>query len=159
MAGSFLTCSMFCSFPGTKWILRLFGFFYYTEVYALRQCGSIWQKYCCKDIFWIVRACKTLVNNQFNLSHNCLLYRESNSWRKRKPSNCFLTERRKCRPQFWMFTKCLHATSDLLCASKHRRCDTTALYQESPETSLRDWDYLHSLTFDGLKRINTNLPY
>ena len=58
MVCSFLTCPISCSFLGTKWISRLFGFFYYTVVSALRQCNSTWQKYCCKDTFWILRAGK-----------------------------------------------------------------------------------------------------
>ena len=33
-------------------------------------------------------ACETLVNNQLDLSHSCLLYRESNSWGERSPSKC-----------------------------------------------------------------------
>ena len=45
-------------------------------------------KYSCKDIFRILLACETLVNNQLDLSHSCLLYRESNSWGERRPSKC-----------------------------------------------------------------------
>ena len=45
-------------------------------------------KYSCKDIFRILLACETLVNNQLDLSHSCLLYRESNSWGERSPSKC-----------------------------------------------------------------------
>ena len=45
-------------------------------------------KYSCKDIFRILLACETLVNNQLDLSHSCLLYRESNSWGERSPSIC-----------------------------------------------------------------------
>ena len=65
-------------------------------------------KYSCKDIFRILLACETLVNNQLDLSHSCLLYRENNSWGGEKPLQ--------------MFTKCLHTASNLLCTSKHWCC-------------------------------------
>ena len=65
-------------------------------------------KYSCKDIFRILLACETLVNNQLDLSHSCLLYRESNSRGGEKPLQ--------------MFTKCLHTASNLLCTSKHWGC-------------------------------------
>ena len=79
-------------------------------------------KYSCKDIFRILLACETLVNNQLDLSHSCLLYRENNSWGGEKPLQ--------------MFTKCLHTASNLLCTSKHRLCDTTKakLVRCAPET-------------------------
>ena len=57
-------------------------------------------KYRRKDILWILPSCKTLENNQLDLSHSCLLYRESNSWRERFPSNCFLTQRQNATPDF-----------------------------------------------------------
>ena len=40
----------------------------------------------------------------------------------------------------------------LLCTSKHRRCDTTALVRNIPETFLRDWDYPNYLPFVPKRR-------
>ncbi len=74
-------------------------------------------KYSCKDIFRILLACETLVNNQLDLSHSCLLYRESNSWGE-KPLQ--------------MFTKCLHTASNLLCTSKHWGCCKIKSYLQQP---------------------------
>ena len=43
------------------------------------------------DICWLFTACETLVNNQLDLFHSSLLYRENNRWRERFLSTCFLT--------------------------------------------------------------------